>query len=256
MAEVMDLFDTTESMSGMPRRTLTVFFIIDTSGSMFGEKIGQVNSAMEEVLQDLQDVDGADAEIKMAVLLFSDGCEWLTPQPIKLDANWTDIQAGGLTDFKAACEELNNKLSVSHGFMNSPSGCYAPVLILMTDGYPTDDTTNGDNGIKLLNTNNWYKAAVKAAIAIGSGANVELCSKFTGNSETVVTVYDVSQLRKVIKKIAVTSSQIASQGRSRTELDSKDSDPIAPTAAMKDLGKVMQGMMESGIDSSDDDYEW
>ena len=256
MAEVMDLFDTTESISGIPRRTLTVFFIIDTSGSMFGEKIGQVNGAMEEVLQDLQDVDGADAEIKMAVLLFSDGCEWLTPQPIKLDANWTDIQAGGLTDFKAACEELNNKLSVSHGFMNSPSGCYAPVLILMTDGYPTDDTNNGENGIKLLKTNNWYKAAVKAAIAIGTGANIELCRSFTGNPETVVTVHDVSQLRKVIKKIAITSSQIASSGRSRTELGGDSGDPVASTAAMNDLGKAIQGMMASGIENDDDDFEW
>jgi uncharacterized protein YegL len=36
--------------NAMPRRTVVIFFLIDTSGSMYGNKIGSVNSSMEEIL--------------------------------------------------------------------------------------------------------------------------------------------------------------------------------------------------------------
>jgi uncharacterized protein YegL len=255
--DVMDLFETTEEVGSIPRRILTIFFMIDTSGSMSGAKIGAVNSAMEEVLVDLQDVEGADAEIKMAVLTFSDGCEWLTPQPINLDSTWTNLTAGGLTDFNAACQELNDKLSVSHGFMDSASGCYAPVLFLITDGYPTDDTDNGDNGINALKKNGWYNAAIKVALAIGDSANKTLCENFTGNSETVVVAHNSEFLKKVIKKIAVTSSQVASSGRSRTTGEESEVDLINPTDGMNQVGDMLTKIM---IKDDDDDelkgFEW
>ena len=34
----------------IPRRKMTLFFVIDTSGSMVGSKIGSVNDAIENVL--------------------------------------------------------------------------------------------------------------------------------------------------------------------------------------------------------------
>lgn len=68
----------------VPRRTMVVFFIVDTSGSMQGAKIGAVNSAIEEVLPEIAKIsdENADAEIKIAVLDFSTDAKWLTPKPI------------------------------------------------------------------------------------------------------------------------------------------------------------------------------
>jgi uncharacterized protein YegL len=34
----------------IPRRTMVLFFVIDTSGSMDGSKIGAVNTSIEEVI--------------------------------------------------------------------------------------------------------------------------------------------------------------------------------------------------------------
>jgi uncharacterized protein YegL len=34
----------------IPRRTMVLFFVIDTSGSMDGSKIGVVNTSIEEVI--------------------------------------------------------------------------------------------------------------------------------------------------------------------------------------------------------------
>ena len=59
----MGLLDETVSV---PRRTMTLFFLIDTSGSMEGNKIGAVNDAVVNVLPMLNDISetNPDAEIK------------------------------------------------------------------------------------------------------------------------------------------------------------------------------------------------
>ena len=64
----------------VPRRTMVVVFIVDTSGSMQGAKIAAVNSAIEEVLPEIAKIsdENADAEIKIAVLDFSTDAKWLT----------------------------------------------------------------------------------------------------------------------------------------------------------------------------------
>ena len=66
------------------RKVMTLFYVIDTSGSMQGSKIGQVESALEEVMQTLQEIsdESDDAEIKIAVLEFSTGASWVTPEPV------------------------------------------------------------------------------------------------------------------------------------------------------------------------------
>lgn len=91
----MGLLDETVSV---PRRTMTLFFLIDTSGSMEGNKIGAVNDAVANVLPMLDDISESnpDAEIKVAALEFSSGCTWLYDEPkLAKDFIWQDVVAGG-----------------------------------------------------------------------------------------------------------------------------------------------------------------
>lgn len=70
-----------DELGVMPRRVMTLFLLVDTSGSMtVNGNIGKVNSAIEEMIPLLQEVsdENADAEIKVAVLEFSTGCRWVT----------------------------------------------------------------------------------------------------------------------------------------------------------------------------------
>ncbi len=59
----MSLIGETE---GVPRRTMTLFFLIDTSGSMDGNKIGAVNDAIANVIPMINEISDSnpDAEIK------------------------------------------------------------------------------------------------------------------------------------------------------------------------------------------------
>ena len=201
----------------IPRRKMTLFFVIDTSGSMVGSKIGSVNDAIENVLPMIGEIsdENPDAEINVAALEFSTGTHWLYDEPKEAkEFIWQKVEADGLTSLGEACEELNKKLSRNGGFMSSPSGCFAPAIILLSDGGPTD---NFEGGLKSLQANSWYKNAIRIAIAIGDDADKEVLKQFTGSSEAVITVHNIDALKKMIRIIAITSSQIGSKSTSATD---------------------------------------
>lgn len=198
------------------RRTMVLFFIFDTSYSMDGSKIGALNQAIREVIPIVSDIssNNADSEIKIAGLKFSSGCEWVFDEPKPADEFiWTDKQTDGGTDMGAACAELANKLSRKE-FLNEVSGSFAPVLILLSDGMPTD---NFISGLNKLEDNNWYKNALKFAIAIGNDADKSTLEQFTKSKEAVIEVHNVDALKRMIRIVTVTSSQIGSKSKTGSD---------------------------------------
>ena len=192
------------------RRTMVLFFVVDTSGSMDGAKIGTLNQAVEDVIPEIREIsqNNADAEIKIAVLQFSDGAKWVTPFPIPAeDFEWQYLNAVGLTDFGEACRELNDKLS-RNSFMSDITGSFAPAVFLLSDGAPTDEYKSS---LAELKNNNWFKKAIKVAVAIGEDANRSILAEFTDNIEGVLTVHNPEALKKMIRFVSVTSSQIGSR---------------------------------------------
>ena len=213
----MGLYDETVKVG---RRTMVLFFIIDTSGSMRGAKIGQVNAAIEGILPKIKEIskENADAEIKACVLNFATKATWVTAAPVSVEDEayrWEYVEAGGTTAFGDACRKLNEALSTKT-FMKAVSGSYAPVLFLMSDGEPTDDYRSG---IEVLKHNNWFKAAIKVAIGIGNDANKSMLAEFTGSDESVIEVHTPEELKKWIQFVTVTSSQI---GSSSTDTSGKN----------------------------------
>ncbi len=205
----------------IPRRTMVLFFLVDTSGSMYGDKIGAVNEAIREVIPEIKTIseENADALIKIAVLSFSSGAYWLYDQPVEADQFvWNNLEAAGLTDMGIAFGMLNEKLSRTQ-FMADTVGSYAPALFLMSDGEPTDDYKKG---LSALRKNNWFKVAIKVAVAIGADANKEVLKEFTGNDECVLTVRTPEALKKMIRFASVTASQIGSRSSNIGSGDSTD----------------------------------
>jgi uncharacterized protein YegL len=203
-------------VESVPRRTMTLFFLADTSGSMEGNKIGALNDAISNIIPMISEISNTnpDAEIKVAALEFSSGTTWLYDEPKNAeDFIWQDQKASGLTSLGEACIQLEKVLH-RDGFMKSPSGSYAPAIILLSDGGATDDF---DKGIEKLKQNNWFKAAIKIAIAIGDDADKDELKKFTGNLEAVIEVHNIEALKQIIRIVAVTSSQIGSKSTSATD---------------------------------------
>lgn len=234
---------------GVPRRVMTLFFVVDTSGSMSGERIASLNVAVREVLPMISDlsVNNADAQIKIAALEFSSGTEWMYDKPIEAENfQWRDLEAGGLTCMGEACLELASKLSTK-AFMAEAMGSYAPAIILLSDGEATDDF---ERGLEKLKGNNWFKAAIKVAIAIGTDAeNQHALAAFTGNKEAVLTVHNKEELKKIIRFVSVTASQVASTSVSVGKEAPKDKEDEVVTKIQEGLENdpTLAGV-ETGVD--------
>lgn len=203
-----------EEITPSPRKVMTLFYIIDTSESMSGTRIGTVNSAMEECKELINDIAKAndDAEIKVAVMQFSSGCTWITSEtePINIETwQWQDLQAGGITDFGAALLELDRKLSRKE-FLKSQTGAYAPVILLFSDGGPTD---NWEKALKIIKENNWFKNAIKIALDIEGSSDRNVLEAFTGNSEAILDAKDQNTLKKMIHKVSVRASEFQSHSK-------------------------------------------
>ncbi len=204
-----------------PQTEVIVIPIIDVSGSMSGEKIGKVNEAMAEVPEQLAEINNStlDSKLRIAPMEFSTGARWFdlkNDEPADVEAfRWIDMKASGLTDMGAAFALLNEKLTVREkgGWMEGRGG-YAPILILISDGAPTDDY---ESELAVLKRRGWFRAAVKFAVAVGSDANREVLAKFTGNDEAIIDTETIRlDLASIIKSIIVTASKTVSQTVSST----------------------------------------
>jgi uncharacterized protein YegL len=162
---------------------------------------------------------------------------------------WNFIEAGGVTDFGSACKALNEKLSTK-AFMNEATGSFAPAIFLLSDGEPTD---NWEKDLQALKQNNWFKAAVKVAVAIGDDANKDVLKEFTGTMEAVLEVHSAAMLKKMIKFVSVRTSQVASKSSNVSDSASDAGDE----QKQEELNTALQEFAEeASSDPVNDQEDW
>lgn len=214
-------------VTNLRKRSMLVIFIVDISGSMRGARIGAVNDAIRNVLPELKkkEKNSTAAEIKIAILEFSTNASWKTPEPCELaDFNYEDITyVGGCTNFGNAFRELNEKLSRNE-FLSSSAGSYTPLIVLLTDGKPTDLMMYHEE-LDLLKRNQWFKYATRAGIAIEEGALSSECKKvlmeFTENEKNVYEAKNTIILAKQIQLVTLVGVDFVTQQGSLQNVSSK-----------------------------------
>ncbi len=195
---------------GVQKYVMPLFLIVDTSGSMSGEKIEQVKTAVENIKVELSrlNMSNDDADVKLSVLCFDTATRWECKVQDPSSVN-PDFRVGGLTNMGEAFMELDTMLSRSQLIQKGQcAGFKRAVLILLTDGVPTDDV---DAGIAALMKNHWFVKGTRIGFAIGEDADKECLKKFTGNLETVLTVNNVAILSTILSRVAVVASSTATR---------------------------------------------
>ena len=186
-------------------RPLHFFWVVDCSGSMYGEKIGAVNHAIQSTIPDMQDAakENPNAELLIRTLKFSTGASWVTSSPVNVeDFAWEDLDAGGITDLGKAFDMLAAQLTIPP----MTDRALPPVIVLLSDGQPTDDYKKSLD--KLLHLP-WGKKAVRIAISIGQDADDDVLTQFTGNRELVLQANNPQALVKMIKWASTAASLVS-----------------------------------------------
>ena len=161
-------------------RPLHFIFIADCSGSMSGQgKIQSLNHAISEAIPHMRDVakENPNAHVLVRAIKFSNGASWHISQETPVENfQWTDLSTYGCTDMGRAMQLLADALDIPP----MPDRALPPVLVLISDGEPTD---NFNSGLEKLMEKPWGQKAVRLAIAIGKDANKDVLQKFIGHPE-------------------------------------------------------------------------
>lgn len=181
------------------RKMLPIYYLIDTGSQMAGDKIGSINSALEEAITvDLLDISTAndDTEIRVAIIQFSNGASWVTPGVVPFgDLIWNDLRASGANDFGRALHLLAEDLKSF-----DPGTSFAPIIVAFSNAAVTDEYTQI---IEKLNQMECFKQSHKIGVAIGEDADKEALKIFTGSIEAVLAVNDKRTLKSLMRKTNV-----------------------------------------------------
>ena len=175
------------------KKTLVLYFLIDTSESMAGEKIQAVNEAISDMLHIIKGVaKEANAKVNIAVLSFNNKAYWETSHFVDLaNYKYKDLCASGQSLMGEAFFELDSELSEN-------IYRYDPVIILLSAGKPID---NYSRGLSALKQNRCYISAIKIAFAVGKDANRDVLAEFTGERDLVLGLNNKVKLKKLIRFI-------------------------------------------------------
>ncbi len=218
-------------------RPLHFFWLVDCSGSMAGDKIQQLNFAIKEALPEMQKVaaENPNAQVFVRALSFASGARWQIAQPtLVANFHWQDLRANGSTDMGKALRMVADALDVEQ----MPRRGLPPVLVLISDGHPTDDFAGG---LQQLLAQPWGKKAVRIAIAIGDDADEEVLQRFIGHPEILpLHAHNPADLVKFIRWASTAVLKAASAPATQlTNVAASVNVPLpAPPPASEDVDDV------------------
>jgi uncharacterized protein YegL len=206
-------------------RPLHFIWITDCSGSMGGDKIQSLNHAIREAVPAMQAVahDNPYANVLIRAVKFSDGAQWHVEEPTAVaDFKWEDLDAGGLTDMGKALALVTEQLKMPP----MTDRALPPVLVLISDGQPTDDF---DEALAQLLELPWGKKAVRIGIAIGEDADHDVLEKFIHNPDLKpLQANNAEQLVRYIRWVSTAVLKSASAPASQAKLETAGNVPVPP----------------------------
>ncbi len=209
-------------------RPLHLIWIADCSGSMGSDgKIQALNNAVREAVPHMQQVadENPNAHVLVRAVAFANGAQWHLAQPTPVaDFKWTDLKAGGTTDMGKALALVGQELKIPP----MSDRALPPVLVLISDGQPTDDF---GKGLEALMGEPWGKKAVRIAIAIGDDADLEVLQRFIGHPELQpLQANNPEALVRHIRWVSTAVLQAASSPASQVGVSSSTPTPLGVTA--------------------------
>lgn len=117
-------------------KPLPVVLLLDTSGSMYGDKISSLNDAVRKMLATFRKEESQASEFLVSIITFGGTAAlFRSPAPAS-ELAYTDLYADGRTPLGAAIDVAKELIE---GREETPSRAYRPLIVLVSDGVPTDE---------------------------------------------------------------------------------------------------------------------
>lgn len=185
-------------MNNKSTKTILIFYLIDTSGSMLNnQKIDYLNKAMHkatELLKAHAKKDSRNIYLVRTCCFGGYAAHFVEKKLIPIEKyefkDITDIKKGDKTPLSSAYNLLNLSLSNYAGRDD-----VEPFIILVTDGASTD---NYRSNLRKFLESEWANKSHRMAIAIGEKAIIENINEFVGDMDKIKRVNNNQELAESI----------------------------------------------------------
>lgn len=192
-------------------RPLPVIVLADVSGSMSENgKIDALNEALKSMILSFANESRLRAEIQVGLITFG-GVAAREHLPV-VAANRIDgveaFKASGGTPMGSA---FDLALKLLEDTEKIPSRAYRPVLVLVSDGAPTDDW---EASLDALKSSVRAQKASRFAMAIGADADKEMLAHFANDREA--PVFEASGARDIVRFFRAVTMSVVVRSASAT----------------------------------------
>jgi uncharacterized protein YegL len=123
-----------------PEPRCACVLLLDTSGSMQGEPIGQLNLGLRSFKDELAADTLASKRVEIAVITFGDGPQLVADFVEAANFEPPQLTAGGMTPMGTAIRDALGRLTArKESYRSNGVAYYRPWVFLITDGEPTDE---------------------------------------------------------------------------------------------------------------------
>lgn len=240
MAE--ELFNASDFGTSTKRR-LPICFALDTSGSMMGNPIKQLNMGLQNFLASIKANDDTRSSTDIAIITFGPKVEVVMPfgkiskenkiPEISASTTLTPIGEGVLT----ALELLNMR---KEGYKELGIKYFQPWLVVITDGAPQGPNAmaNMELAIKACNELESNDKLVVFNIGVGSGVDWDILRRLSVKREEPISV-NSADFGKLFEFLGSSSSSIVSSGMSDDALYNITTEPEGESVDMDDFMKYI-----------------
>lgn len=160
-----------------PNARIPVALVLDTSGSMDGQPINELNEGVKMFFSAINNDDIAKYSAEIAVVTFGGSVECILDFAGIDSQSVPRLRAGGGTPMGAAVSRALGMLDArKNKYRSAGVDYYQPWMVLMTDGHPTDNVDSAARKTASLVEN---KKMTIFPIGIGPDADMNTLAEFS-----------------------------------------------------------------------------
>ena len=191
-----------------PTTRLPVIFCLDTSSSMSGAPISELNKGVEIFLEAIKQDEIAKYSVELGIVTFDSEVNCVVDFANIEHQNVPHVYASGATSMgEGVLKALELLQKRKNEYSNAGVDYYQPWLVLMSDGYPTDDVSLAIEEVRRLKEN---KKLTLFPVAIGDNADMDTLKQFsTLKNNMVLKVKNAAYFREFFEWLSQSVSVVS-----------------------------------------------